>query len=331
MKELQTTKVSSLQPDAPAPLHAWSTHSVERSQRLDYWVGAICEQLVEMTAAKVGRQNFSGDLKSAQCGPVGVNRVFADALDIVRTPRGIAKSSKNFYYLVSMPHAQWSAEQGRRMAALNPGEMVLVDSREPFELRFPTPGQSLSLELPVDWLADWVPDADVLVGQVIPARGGWAAALSSFAQALTPAQVVEAPLLHTMLTDQLGGLLTLTADGMRQSPDLLNRTSALCGAIERVIEDSYTTPGLTAAHVARNLGVSVRSIHRAMSQQGMTFSDALTRARMLAAHRMVSNRHLDDLSIGEIGRRVGLPDPSHFVRQYRRRFGVTPGSERRTR
>ncbi|MDP9995253.1 AraC-like DNA-binding protein [Variovorax boronicumulans] len=317
--------------DAPAALHTWSTHDVARSQKLDYWVGAICEQLVEMSTSRGAPKDFKGELKSAQCGLIGVNRVIADPLGIVRTPHAISKSSKNFYYLLSMPHTQWSVEQRSQTVMLNPGDVILVDSRKPFELCFPTAGQSLSLELPVDWLGEWVADADALVGRAIPARSGWGATLSCFAQALTPAHVIDAPRSHPLLIDQLGGLLALNADTVRQAPNPTSQARALGVAIGRVLEDSYATPGLTAAHVARSLGVSVRSIHRAMSQQGMTFSGALTRTRMLAAHRMVGDTHLDALAIGEIGRRVGLLDPSHFVRQYRKRFGVTPGSDRRTR
>jgi AraC family transcriptional activator of tynA and feaB len=39
----------------------------------------------------------------------------------------------------------------------------------------------------------------------------------------------------------------------------------------------------------------------------------------------------DRVSIGGIGQKVGLTDPSHFIRQCRKYLGVTPGEFRRRR
>uniref|UniRef100_UPI004039E440 helix-turn-helix domain-containing protein n=1 Tax=Variovorax sp. BK018 TaxID=3450241 RepID=UPI004039E440 len=286
-----------------------------------------------MSFRNVGARDVDGELTSVQCGAIGVNRVASDPPMIVARDAGaIARSPKETWYLLCITDTPWSIRHHRLYSELQSGDLVLLDSREPYELRYPMAGQARSLELPVDWLKGWIADPTALAGRPLRADHGWSRVLSSFVDALTPEYVARAPQSDALLADQLGGLLTLTAADF-EPPVRVNRVPAnsLGSAVRRVIKEQYDTPGLTAAHVARRLGVSVRTIHRAMGLQGLSFSDALMCERMAAARRMIGDPAYDGLALGEIGRRVGLLDPSHFVRQYRRHFGGTPGSERRGR
>ena len=95
-----------------------------------------------------------------------------------------------------------------------------------------------------------------------------------------------------------------------------------------MLRQRLAEPGLTATDVATCLGCSVRSIHRAMSGAGTTFAQALMTERMTIAKQMLGNAALRRVSAGEIGRRVGLLDPSHFSRSCRRLLGHTPSALR---
>ena len=54
----------------------------------------------------------------------------------------------------------------------------------------------------------------------------------------------------------------------------------------------------------------------------------LNQCRMATAHRMPTDARFDRLSIGGVGLRIGLSDPSHFIRQCRKHLGMTPGKLR---
>ena len=101
--------------------------------------------------------------------------------------------------------------------------------------------------------------------------------------------------------------------------------------------ERHAEPGLTAASVARGLGISERSLHRCVAcgagegEGAITFAGALAGFRMAAARRMLGDARFDRLGIAEIGFRVGLTDASHFVRQCRTHLGATPGELRRRR
>ena len=314
---------------APA-LRCWSTDAVAPSQRLDYWVGAICEGFLEMDASSRDPARFNAELVSAPLGGIGVNRVRAGAQDVYRTRRGIARSRENFFYLLCKTDAPWSTSQHGREARLQPGDLALVDSRACYELHFPTTASTVSLELPIAWVDRWLPGTDDLLAIRIDGQSGWGLALSSFARQLQPELAAAPPLPPDLLVDQLGTLLALAAGG-ESTADQRQGQAALRSRVLDAIRERHTEPGLTARCIARGLGISERSLHRCLMSGDCGFAQALTVQRMASARRMLADRRFDRLTVGEIGRRVGLLDASHFVRQCRRQLGKTPGALRRER
>jgi AraC family transcriptional regulator, positive regulator of tynA and feaB len=83
--------------------------------------------------------------------------------------------------------------------------------------------------------------------------------------------------------------------------------------------------------VAAHLQISERTLHRSLNSAGITFGGILNQCRMATAHRMLTDARFDRLSIGGVGLRIGLSDPSHFIRQCRKHLGMTPGELRRQR
>ena len=313
---------------AAAAIHTWSTDAVPPPQRLDYWIGAVCEGFLEMdvTSTQIGR--FGATLESAPLGAIGVNRVRGTAQDVYRTRRAIAHSRSNYYYLLCKTDSPWVAEQEERSARMLPGDAVLVDSRRRYAFHLLQSADTLSLELPTAWVESWLPDAGDHVARRIDGQTGWGSVLSNFVQQLSPDVAARPPLPPALLTDQLGGLLSLALGQGPVEPDEGGR-AALRRRVLDATRERHAELGLTAASVARALGISERSLHRCLADGANTFATALTGFRMQVAQRMLGDARFDRLSVAEIGFRVGLADASHFVRQCRRYLGRTPGELRR--
>jgi AraC family transcriptional activator of tynA and feaB len=318
-----------MRPVAASIPHRWSTDAVPPTQRLDYWVGAITEGFLAMEVSSPARQAFRGELVSAPLGSIGVNRVAGDAQQVWRTQRGIARGRDNFCYLLGNLASPWRVEQDGRQALLAAGDFTLVDSRRTYHFDFPEGPSTVSLELPLEWVARWLAEPEAHVARRFRANEpGWGAALAAFARLWDPTMACSPPLPATLLTDQLGGLLALAC------ADVPARTSAEQGLAERIaaqLRERIAEPGLTAADVAATLGVSVRSLHRAMAASGQTFARRLMAERTAQAHRMLLSPALRRLTTAEIGRRVGLLDPSHFARLCRLWLGDTPAALRQRR
>jgi AraC-like DNA-binding protein len=314
-------------------LRRWTTDTVPDAQRLDYWVGAISDGFLAMEASSPQREGFQGALCSVALGAVGVNWVQSSPQDVYRTRRGIARSPDNFHYLLGNLGSAWLAEQDGRRARLLPGDFVLVDSRRCYEFHFPEGPSTVSLELPLDWVKTWLAQPERQVARRIDASHGWGRALAAFAGQWRPEWAQATPLPAALLTDQLGSLLSLAlGDGPPADEPLgTSATQALCGRARAQVAERLAEPGLTAQHIADALGVSVRSLHRALAQARCSFATELLAQRMAVARRMLGTPHFDRLSVAEVGRRVGYTDASHFVRTCKRHLGHTPQALRRLR
>lgn len=309
------------------PARQWSTDVVPRSQRLDYWVGAVCEAFLEMDVTSSRREDFGAQLLHQPLGAIAVNRVRASAQRVYRTHSAIGRSRQNFYYLISQFDQPWGAAQGGREAALAPGDAVLVDSRERYEFHFGQGVHCASMQLPIDWAERWLPAGPDSVARRIPGDQGWGLALRGLLANLSPEFAAAPGLPPTLITDQLGVLLSLAVPGADARSDA--RDAGIHRRAMDLLRQRLGEPSLVAQDLADALGLSTRSLHRAFAP-GESFARSLRRLRMEEAARLLASRRFARLSVAEIGRRCGYLDASHFVRHFRTEHGLTPGFYRRS-
>jgi AraC-like DNA-binding protein len=91
------------------------------------------------------------------------------------------------------------------------------------------------------------------------------------------------------------------------------------------VERGYRWP-LTLATLAHSLAVSPRQLERAYDEIGLTtFGSHLRAVRLRNAAELLAHQ---PLTVTDVARLVGYRQPSHFVKAFRRRFGLTPGAFR---
>lgn len=304
----------------------WSTDAAAPAERLDYWVGAICECFLEMDASTASPRHFAAELSSSPLHTLAVNHVRGSTQDVYRTRAGIARSRHDYYYLLCKEHTPCSVVQtGVHADRLLPGDLALIDSRSPCELHFPETVDVCSLQLPTGWLDTWIPDARRQLGRRIDGGAGWGRALSACVRQLGGSGCALPP---ALMADQLGALLALS---LTPEPHADAPVRDLASRIDDCLHARCSEPGLCADDVAALLGISVRTLHRALARVQRTFAARLMHHRLQAARRMLESPAFDRLTTAEIGRRVGLLDPSFFARVCRRTLGHTPAELRARR
>ena len=91
------------------------------------------------------------------------------------------------------------------------------------------------------------------------------------------------------------------------------------------VERGYRRP-LTLPTLAQSLAVSPRQLERAYDEIGLTtFAAHLRAVRLRNAAELLAHQ---PLTVTDVARLVRYRQPSHFVKAFRRRFGVTPGAFR---
>lgn len=198
-----------------------------------------------------------------------------------------------------------------------PGECVLINTGEPYELESPRPITAVILAFPEFWLARWLPSPE-RCNPLFTNADGWSAALCSAVGALHPDTIVSLALSGEALAENIAGLLALAAGLTRQ------RRPPLVEQLRTTLRDRLHEPAMSASQLALQHEISLRTLHYAFSRAGTTFMRELVRMRLERARNMLSNTDLAWVGIGKVSERCGFSDPSHFARRFRRKFGLTP-------
>jgi len=130
-------------------------------------------------------------------------------------------------------------------------------------------------------------------------------------------------------TDVQRSLITLIlAEAGRSSPPATegSQTSSLVSKALRYIQQNSLTP-ISLADVAEAVGRSrphVASVVKA--ETGFTVGTWITSARVAKAAQLLEHT---ELTIDQIAPLIGWQDTTHFIRQFRKIYGVTPASWRK--
>lgn len=132
---------------------------------------------------------------------------------------------------------------------------------------------------------------------------------------LTPAGVHAA---RNSLIELVKGALTQGFDD--NEPRLV---PALAQAAKDIVDSRLTDPELSPSTLARELNVSVRTLHRAFAAAEESVS-AYVRRRRLEQARLELASPFGRPSVSELAARWRFADSSHFVRAFKKQYGQTP-------
>jgi len=91
--------------------------------------------------------------------------------------------------------------------------------------------------------------------------------------------------------------------------------------VRHAVASRIASGAIRMSAIARQLGMSERTLHRRLADDGITYQELLEEVRRAAA-----GRYLDEsgLAIGEIAYLLGYSEPSAFHRAFKRWYGTTP-------
>jgi AraC-like DNA-binding protein len=157
--------------------------------------------------------------------------------------------------------------------------------------------------------------------------------LQAYVDALAAGGVPADPVFAHIINEHI---VDLIATSLRSGDD--NSEPAAQSAIPAARLAAATTdirahlsdPGLSAKHVAQRLGLSERSIYLLFERSGLNFAPFVTNERLKLAVAMLLDPARQRNRIGDIALAAGFGDLSTFNRCFRRRYGRTPSSLRRS-
>jgi AraC family transcriptional regulator, positive regulator of tynA and feaB len=98
---------------------------------------------------------------------------------------------------------------------------------------------------------------------------------------------------------------------------------ALAQAAKNLADTRLAEPELSPAMLARELNVSLRTLHRAFAATGKSVTAYIRDRRLEEARLALTARH-GRLSVSELAAHWQFADSSHFIRAFKKRYGQTP-------
>jgi AraC-like DNA-binding protein len=291
---------------------------VEQPEALAYWVDTVCDQFLELEIDTPVRDRFHASLDQIDLGPATANFLEADTQQVRRTRAKIARMHTPMFMLMQLRAGQVRYHQLGHEVRVGPGECVLIDCTEPYELECPHPTRAVALRLPADWLRRWIAQPERHAAQLFNG-GGWSAALCAAVASLHISDNVALP--AGEIAETIATLLKLA---IGPEPEASLQPPTLFNQLLRTLRNRLHEADLSPMAVAAEHGICTRTVHYVFARACTTFVERLMELRLGRAREMLSDAHLFDLPVAEVAVRCGFSDPSHFARRFRRRFGQSP-------
>ena len=136
--------------------------------------------------------------------------------------------------------------------------------------------------------------------------------------------VVSTGVANELLTSSHAGLFEDHHDRLAESYADLQQ-SDIVGRVRVAIQQLLPTAEVTEENVASTVNANVRTLHRRLSQKGMTFRALLRDVRMKTARKYMAD---DRYSVTDVAFMLGYSDVSAFSRAFRVWFGKSPSEFR---
>lgn len=300
------------------------TAPVPPADRAEYWRTSVCDQFVPLAVEPVvGR--LRGRVAGSTLAETRLRRIRATQHRFERRARDIRAGDPEVLHVLSVDLGHGYMEQDGRMAALSPGDIVLYDSSRPFSAE--TSGDfhftigllpKRLLPLPHKLLV-------TQTARVTSSLDGVGAALGALLSSLATGRASDCdPTQQVALQHALVSMYVafMSHGELKGSPP-----SVHLGLAKTFIVRHLGDVRLSPADVANACGISLSYLHRLFAGEGMTVAGYLREQRLQGAHRDLTTSLLDE-RIHVVCTRWGIPDPAHFSRLFKCRFGMTPGEAR---
>lgn len=223
---------------------------------------------------------------------------------------------------------------GELASLLEPGDLVLVDSRSPLRQQT-TPGtREVCVRLPGELRKMGMTMDEPALPCVIDGNSGIGIVLRAFVCSLLnaagPFCAREEAAIGAALSQLTAAAFLASRERYPDCPaePTISRVPRNAPArqwkmLQQSIEALLPDPELSPATVASSHRISTRQVHRLFRRAGMSFSRYVRSRRLAHCREELADPRFDALPLTEIAYRWGFSDSSHFSRCFKESFGCT--------
>ena len=275
-------------------------------------------------------KSFEGSIRPVSVWGCAAVVTSCDVHRVERTSRDVRLDGKEHYYAMLYLAGRTTMIQNDRVEELNAGDVALVDATRPVTY--------IAENRPVRWLCVHLPRQSVIAHLGFEPEGGLCRRGQTPANRLFfhliqdavnecgPACASAEPYMQLAIYDLLGALFATP-----YLPSISSRTDKLFKQICNIVRDRFADPDLSPSQVAIEAGISLRYLQQLFSLRNSSYTHFIHSVRLDHAAGLLHRRALLNTRqpISQIAYASGFSDYTHFARQFRRRFGHSPGAHGR--
>jgi AraC-like DNA-binding protein len=307
----------------------FSTSDLPQRDRLPFWREIFARKIVHVDIEPAA--DFSLQAAASLLEWPGLRAIWATSSParMVRKVPMLADGDDSLGLIIKR-RGQMVMAQRRVELALGKREALAVLHAEPAMLEL-SEADWVALCVPRAALAPFVTDIERKTMTLISQDSEPLRLLTKYLEILKgEPELIKPELRHSVVT-HIHDLVAMTLGTTRDGAAVVSKRGLRAARLRAIITDileNLTQLELTVATVALRQGITPRYVHLVFEGQGTTFSEFVLNARLVHAHRMLTNPYLAGLTITNIAFASGFGDLSYFDRTFRRRFGETPSDVR---
>jgi AraC family transcriptional activator of tynA and feaB len=278
----------------------------------------------------VNPMTFAGSIRPVRVWGCAAVLARCNIQRVERTSRDARLDGKEHYYAMLYLAGRWTVIQNDRVEQLEAGDIGLIDSTRPVTYIVESrPGRWLSVHLPrrsVIAHLGFEPEGGLCRRGQTPANRLFFQLIQAAVTECDPTCAAAEPYMQLAIYDLLGALFATP-----RLPSISSRTDKLFKQICNIVRDRFADPDLSPSQVATEAGISLRYLQQLFSVRNSSYTHFIHSVRLDYAASLLHRRALSNTGqpISQIAYVSGFSDYTHFARQFRRRFGHSPGAHGR--
>jgi AraC-like DNA-binding protein len=245
----------------------------------------------------------------------------------MRTKHELTDGNDDLALLINVEGAFIRSQRGQDID-VGAGQAVWILNNELASLR----SDSLvwdAVMTPRSTLSDFVSGIEDAARRPVPRESEALRLLRIYLGGLQDSKGVDDPSLAKLVAIHVQDLVAITIGATRDGAAIAMGRGVRAARIKAIKADFAANPQLSLAEIAARQRVTPRYVQRLFDETGETFTAFAMEQRLTSAYRMLRDERFCHLTIAAIAYWAGFGDLSHFNRNFKRRFGETPGEIRR--
>jgi len=296
-------------------------------QRFEAWKQSIETSVGGLSTQVRNPEYFAGHIRRFRSYGMEFTKLRASGLILQRQRHDAEDRDNQYFYLIYQNRGTARVQQRHSSATMQNGDLVLLDSNQPFSIEYPEQGYQYCFHIPREMALHSWRHTRILTAEKVAANTDLASLITPLlkktaAVARTrPSGISEDYLLNAVVS-LMQPLFTRTRDLAKEYHSIhLQKAMAF---IERNLSDDAINPEMVANH----LGISSRHLQRIFKTLGTSFNRLIREHRLCACAKDLTNPQLAHLDVTSVAFYWGFKDCAHFSRAFKDYYGVPPSQYR---